>query len=105
MQHKQAEQVSNAKTPGSGKDECGHRTESCLRDLQQTIRYMMKDRWLRQAEMNGATHVIIMRDLVTDKMVPQYVRPHEHLGDVCEAINERIVYMIVEVLDVDSKHP
>ncbi len=65
----------------------------------------MRAKWLRQAERNGATHVIIMRDLVTDKMVPQYVRPHEHLGDVCEAINERIVYMIVEVLDVDSKHP
>ena len=105
MQHKQAEQVSNAKTPGSGKDECGHRTESCLRDLQQTMRYMMRAKWLRQAERNGATHVIIMRDLVTDKTVPQYVRPHQHLGDVCSVINERMVYMIVEVLDVDSKHP
>ncbi len=105
MQHKQAEQVSNAETPGSGKDECRHRTESCLRGLQQTMRDMMKEKWLRQAERNGATHVIIMRDLVTDKTVPQYVRPHQHLGDVCETINERMVYLIVEVLDVDSKHP
>ncbi len=65
----------------------------------------MRDRWLRQAERNGATHVIIMRDLVTDKTVPQYVRPHQQLGDVCSLINERMVYLIVEVLDVDSKHP
>ena len=97
--------MSNAKTPGSGKDECGHRTESRLRGLQQTMRNMMKERWLRQAEKNGATHVIIMRDLVTNKIVPQYVRPHQQLGDVCSIINERMVYLIVEVLDVDSKHP
>jgi len=65
----------------------------------------MRERWLRQAEQNGATHVIIMLDLVTNKTVPQYVRPHQQLGDICALINERMVYMIVEVLDVDSKHP
>ena len=69
------------------------------------MRNMMKERWLRQAEKNGATHVIIMRDLVTNKIVPQYVRPHQQLGDVCSIINERMVYLIVEVFDVDSKHP
>ena len=63
----------------------------------------MRSEWVDKALENGATHVVVMRDMVTLAEAPYFVMPHQHLHDVCEEINDSMIYAVHDVLDV--KHP